>query len=272
MANVKYQVMNRHDDNLMRSRKRSRLARRSPRSRGAVMVLALLGGFMVVGMIGYVFNTGRHAQQRQQTQSAADATAISGAGYVARSFNTVAMNNVEISRMIAAVQILDSAPLATAYGLIDVEAKIEILERQVNRGGTGYTPADEKLDEMLEDVYEQERQLAVMDEFFNRSGYDVREMTFYDSEFGRGELWKAMESLDEISVATMEQLGELTQLTAIQVGRRNMRGAGGETLAAVAPFDRGVHWERYAFDDFRSPVLFGRDTANRRSCRTARGW
>ena len=75
--------------------RRSRLVRRSPKSRGAVMVLALLGGFMIIGFIGYVFNTGRHAQLRQQTQSAADSTAISGAGYVARSFNTVAMNNVE---------------------------------------------------------------------------------------------------------------------------------------------------------------------------------
>ena len=236
---------------------RSRRVRHSSKSRGAVMVLALLGGFMIVGMIGYVFNTGRHAQLQQQTQSAADATVISGAGYVARSFNTVAMNNVEISRLIAVVQMLDAVPLATEYTLLDVIATLETVENQLSTG-TGDQLGDQTLQEIRDDLIEQERKLEEMDEFFNRGSYDVREMTFYDSEFGRGELWKAMESLDAISQATMEQLGELTQVTAIQSGRRNMRGSGGETLAAVAPFDRGIAWQRYAFDDFRNPVVRGR--------------
>ncbi|MBX2852549.1 MAG: Tad domain-containing protein [Phycisphaeraceae bacterium] len=258
--------------------RRKRLARRSPKSRGAVMVLALLGGFMIVGMIGYVFNTGRHAQLRQQTQSAADATAISGAGYVARSFNTVAMNNVEISRLIAVVQLLDAVPLATEYTLLDVRATLETVEDQLGTG-TGDLLGDQTLDEIRDDLIDQERQLVDMDEFFNRGSYDVREMTFYDSEFGRGELWKAMESLDEISTATMEQLDELTQVTAIDAGRRNMVRHGGETLAAVAPFDRGIVWQRYEFDDFRNPVVRGRlpvwvddEVTNRGPYDTIFGW
>ncbi|MEO0477236.1 MAG: Tad domain-containing protein, partial [Planctomycetota bacterium] len=258
--------------------KRKRLARRSPKSRGAVMVLALLGGFMIVGLIGYVFNTGRHAQLRQQTQSAADATVISGAGYVARSFNTVAMNNVEISRLIAVVQLLDSVPLATEYTLLDTIATLETVESQ-QRTGTGDLLGDQTLEEIRADLAEQERKLEEMDEFFNRSGYDVREMTFYDSEFGRGELWKAMESLDAISTATMEQLTDHTQLTAIDAGRRNMVRRGGETIAAVAPFDRGIVWERYDFDDFRNPVVRGRlpiwvddEVTNRGPYDTIFGW
>lgn len=244
-------------DAALDARRRKRLVRRSPKSRGAVMVLALLGGFMIVGMIGYVFNTGRHAQLQQQTQSAADATVISGAGYVARSFNTVAMNNVEISRLIAVVQMLDAVPLATEYTLLDVQATLETVEDQLSRG-TGDALGDRTLDTIADEMREQERQLVDMDAFFNRGSYDAREMTFYESEFGRGELWKAMESLDAISTATMEQLGELTQVTAIQTGRRNMRGVGGETLAAIAPFDRAIAWQRYEFDDFRNPVVRGR--------------
>jgi len=254
------------------------LARRSPRSRGAVLVLALLGAFLIVGLIGYVFNTGRHAQLRQQTQSAADATAISGAGYVARSFNTVAMNNVEISRLIAVVQMLDAVPLATEYTLLDVRATLERVEEQQS-SGTGDTLGDQTLDEIHDDLVEQERQLEEMDEFFNRGSYDVREMTYYDSEFGRGELWKAMESLDAISTATMEQLGELTQVTAIEAGQRNMRGQGGETLAAVAPFETAIFWQRYEFDDFRNPVVRGRlpiwvdnEITNRGPYDTIFGW
>ena len=147
---------------------------------------------MIVGLIGYVFNTGRHAQLRQQTQSAADATVIGGAGYVARTFNAVAMNNVEVSRLIAVVQMLDSVPLATEYTLMDIRATLACVEDQLSRG-TSDQQGDQTLDEIAEDLYEQERQLVEMDAFFNHSGYDVREMTFYDSEFGRGKLWQAME-------------------------------------------------------------------------------
>lgn len=243
-----------------------------------MMVLALLGGFMIVGMIGYVFNTGRHAQLRQQTQSASDATVISGAGYVARSFNTVAMNNVEISRLIAVVQMLDAVPLATEYTLLDVRATLECVNDQLS-SGTGDQLGDQTLDEIREDLEDQERKLTEMDEFFNQGGYDVREMTFYDSEFGRGELWAAMESLDIISTATMEQLDELTQVTAIQTGRRNMSNRSGEALAAVAPFEREINWQRYDFDDFRNPVVRGRlpswvddEVTNRGPYDTIFGW
>lgn len=240
------------------ARRRARLASRSARSRGAVIVLALLGAFMMAGMIGYVFNTGRHAQLRQKTQHTADAVAVSGAGYVARSFNTVAMNNVEISRLIAVVQMLDAVPLSVEYTLLDVRATLERVEEQLSAGGTGTPMGTDQLEEIADDLREQERQLIEMDQLFNQSGYDVREMTFYDSEFGRGELWKAMESLDAINTATMEQLEHLTQVTAIETGERNLTPENRESLAAIAPFASGILWQRYEFDDFRNPVVRGR--------------
>lgn len=252
--------------------------RRSANSRGAVIVLALLGAFMLAGMIGYVFNAGRHAQVRQQTQHAADSTVISGAGYVARSFNTVAMNNVEISRLIAVVQMLDAVPLAVEYTLLDVQATLDCVEQQLKKG-TGDAYSDQTLNDIADDLREQERLLAEMDQFFNRGSYDVTEMTFYDSNFGRGELWKAMESMDAISTATMEHLSELTQVTAIEAGLRNMRDNGGESLAAMAPFDDGIIWQRYRFDDFRDPVVRGRlprwvddDVTNRGPYDAIFGW
>ena len=257
-------------------RQRSRRANRSARSRGAVIVLALLGAFMMAGMIAYVFNTGRHAQLRQETQSAADASAISGAGYVARSFNTVAMNNVEMSRLIAVVQMLDAVPLAVEYTLLDVQATAETVESQLANGGTDTPIGDEQLEQIADDLREQERLLEDMDQLFNRSGYDVRDMTFYDGPSGRGELWKAMESLDAINVATMEQLGELTQVSAIEAGRSSMDGG---SVAAVAPFTTQIYWQRYDLDDFRDPVVRGRlpsrvdDTvSNRGPYDTIFGW
>ncbi|MGB0766682.1 MAG: hypothetical protein ACPGYV_03110 [Phycisphaeraceae bacterium] len=277
---------------------RVKRAARSPRDRGAVLVLTLLGAFLIVGMLAYVFNTGRHAQLQQQTQSAADATVMSGAGYVARSFNTVAMNNVEIARLIAVVQMLDAMPQSIEYTLLDVQATLERVEEQLagsncplradliqrlaesvvvtQSGLFGGLQADlsmlirtqlapevdamlgRDLEEIGDILYEQIRQLEEMHQFFNLGSYDVREMTFYDSEFGKGELWKAMTSLDLISTATMEQLTDLTQVAAVEAGQRNMRGQGGETLSAVAPFDAGYAWQRFTFDDFRNPVVRGR--------------
>lgn len=257
---------------------RQRRRARSARSRGAVIVLGLLGAFMMAGMIGYVFNAGRHAQLRQQTQHASDAAVISGAGYIARSYNTVAMNNVEISRLIAVVQMLDAVPLAVEYTLLDVEATLERVEEQQS-ASTGNLFGDRQLNEIAEDLRDQIRQLQGMDQFFNHSGYDVTEMTFYQGPDGRGELWKAMESLDAISLATMEHLDEHTQLTAIEAGRRGMSSSGGETLAAVAPFSNGLPWIRYAFDDFRDPVVRGRlpswvddEVTNRGPYDTIFGW
>ncbi|MEM9347749.1 MAG: Tad domain-containing protein [Planctomycetota bacterium] len=257
---------------------RKRSLRRSPKSRGAVLVLALMGGFLIVGLIGYVFNTGRHAQLRQQTQSAADATVISGAGYVARTFNTVAMNNVEISRLIPAVQLLDAVPQAAQYAFEDTDALLSRVDEQLT-AGTGDAVFDDKLREVADELREQHWKLQELNEFFNESGYDVREMTFYDSEFGRGEMWKAMESLDAISSASMEALAELNQVTAIHTGRRNLRGSSGEHLAAMAPFEFPYVWQRYTFDDFKEPVILGNipgdfddETSNRGPYDTIFGW
>lgn len=242
-------------------------------------MLALLGAFMLAGMIGYVFNTGRHAQLRQQTQHASDAVTISGAGYVARSFNTVAMNNVEISRLIAVVQLLDAVPLSVEYTLLDTEATLDRVEQQLSDGGTGNAFGDQQLQVIADDLRDQINQLTDMDNFFNRSGYDVREMTFYDSGFGRGELWKAMASLDAMSTATMEHLEELTQVTAIETGRRNLDVGGGDRLGAIAPFESQIQWQRYDFDDFRQPVVRGRlpewvddEVTNRGPYDTIFGW
>jgi len=273
-ANIPTQANNR------RRRARSRYACRSARGRGAVILMMLFGAFMIVGMLAYIFNTGRHAQLRQQTQHAADATAISGGGYIARSFNTVAMNNVEMSRLIAVVQMLDAVPLATEYTLLDVQATLECVKRQQANGGTGDPLGDQTLAAIAQDLYEQEYKLTEMDRFFNHSGYDVREMTFYDSEFGRGELWKAMESLDAISSATMEHLRELTYLTAYEDGLRNLPYDLSRSMAAfVMPVDGVAVWKRYEFDDFRDPVTRGRlpdwvddEVTNRGPYDTIFGW
>jgi uncharacterized membrane protein len=79
------------------------------RDRGVVLVIVILSLALVASLIFYVFNIGQQIKNRVEVQHAADAAAISGAGWVARSMNTVAMNNVQSARLIALANVLDAS-------------------------------------------------------------------------------------------------------------------------------------------------------------------
>src|SRR5690554_1398301 len=79
---------------------------------GVVIVMTLIAIVLLAGMLFYVMNMGRATTARVTTQHSADAAAAAASGWVARSMNTVAMNNVEIARYIALINVLDSLPLA----------------------------------------------------------------------------------------------------------------------------------------------------------------
>jgi len=260
------------------TQRRRHLHSRSVRQRGVVIVIAIISILMMAGMIAYLFNTGRHAQLKQETQNAADATAIGGAGFIARSFNTVAMNNVEISRLIAVVQMLDAMPLAVEYTMADQEATLDVTRGQLTRG-TGQPWVREQLSLIQGDLAQQIQLLREMDNFFNRSGYDVREMTFYDGPAGRGELWKAMESLDTLNQSTVEYVNALSQVNAYEAGLDNMTGDDSRTVAFITPFRPQFDFRRGRFDDFRLPVVLGRlpdevddEVTNRGPYDTIFGW
>ena len=77
------------------------------RQRGVVTVITLLAMLLLVGLVFYVINLGRQVNTRVVTQNAADSAAMGGAGWVARSLNVVAMNNVEMARLIAVTNVLE---------------------------------------------------------------------------------------------------------------------------------------------------------------------
>ena len=78
---------------------------------GAVLVMALLGMTLLVALILYVYNVGDQVNDRLSMQNAADSAAVSGAGWIARSMNTTAMNNVAASRVLGILPVLDAFPL-----------------------------------------------------------------------------------------------------------------------------------------------------------------
>jgi hypothetical protein len=101
--------------------------------RGQILIVTLVAICLLAGLIFYVFNTGDQVNQRLEMQGAADATAISGAVWMARSMNVVAMDNVGMSKMLSLVPLLDAQPLGTQMALEEVTAWEQCLAAQLQR-------------------------------------------------------------------------------------------------------------------------------------------
>jgi len=226
---------------------------------GAIMVIALLSLVLLAALVFYIFNVGHHVAKRVETQNAADNAALSGGRWMARSFNTVASNNVEMARLIALAGILDAVPLAIGHTLEDQNAILDALDRQ-NRSGYG---DDFWVEREIADVVEpnfvrQVNFLTPLNELFNEGSYDLARMTFYQSSGGsRGELWRAIEALADVNRATMDNLGILAQQSAYRGAQISQREGGKAAGGLLLPWVPDVPWEEGAFDDFESPVAEG---------------
>ncbi len=107
---------------------------RGPARSGQVLILALLGMTVLVALIFYVYNVGDQVNRRTTLQNVADATAISGAGWIARSMNVMAMNNCEQSRLATLVPIMDALPLACEMSGNELTEWEKALADQLARG------------------------------------------------------------------------------------------------------------------------------------------
>ncbi len=244
----------------------------NPQQRGVVIVIALLALVLMASLLFYVFNTGRNIQSRVVTQHAADAAAMAGATHVARSMNTVAMNNVEMARLIAAVNVLDATDEALHPAFHEAQTHYDALDALYPTAGGNLMSreADEirqQMDPILADYDHDLRHLRPIKETFRAPNQhpeytspsgtvDVTAYTFYDSPSGRGQLWRAMEALDLYSQTVMENLGPLTQMTAAEGGRVNLSERG-QGQALVVPVLPELPWVRGVFDDFQRPVEKG---------------
>ena len=249
------------------------------RSGGAVMVLVLLAMILLAALLFYVMNLGRQVNARVVTQHSADVAAISGAGWIARSLNTVAMNNVAISRYLATINTLDAMPLATHAALGEQTAlHTAILVREPTF--TMNSPvvnafAHEEAQRLLQELTEEVQTLTDADTFYNAN--DVGLMTRYQNANGPGSLWNAMTTLDQFSQATMENLGTLAALNTERGGAVNLP-PDNDPAALLAPTP-DIPWKRGTFNDFQMPLTRGRlpaavdnDTTNRGPYDTVFGW
>lgn len=229
------------------------------REHGVVMVITLLAILLLVGLVLWVLNMGEQVDHRVNTQHAADASVAAGAGWVARSMNTVAQNNLTISRYITVANVMDAVPMAVDFTYREQQSMHDALQRQLSRGvgsgpGSMMTEVRSLLSQMEVDLQDEIDQLEPVNDLF--LDLDVSEMTCYNAPGGIGRLWQAMYALDEVSQATMENLAELTQLNAASGGALNLPDRE-RSQALLIPINPRLPYERGRFDDFKRPVLNG---------------
>jgi len=278
---------------------RGRLARLS-RNKGVVLVITLLAVVLLAALVLYVFNMGQQTNARIAAQNEADSAANAGAGWVARSLNTVAMNNTAMARLISNIAVIDALPLAVeftykeqldAHTTTDQQGLSQAMEQQLSRGIEDWWVRD-KVNEMVNrigranDSRQQEfaeraeelRILESFDQLFNSPHGDVAALTFYNAPGGRGLLWQAMYSLDELNMLTMENLGILAQLNAVRGAQVNADSRSTPTTVML-PVEPSIPWKRGEFRDFQRPVrqgLLPRDTDDKETNRgpydAVHGW
>lgn len=226
------------------------------------MVLMLLAMLLLASLVFYVMNMGRAVNARVVTQHTADTAATAFAGWVARNFNTVAMNNVGISRAIALVEVLDAVPMAVRFTYEDQIALRQALDVQLHRGISA-SWVRTALQTLRGEVEEELLNIQPVDELFNHSLYDIRTMTFYHGPDGRGHLWRGMEAMDGLNRAAMDnlvgfaetnQFGSEVNLASIGTSQPDGVGVATYHLFADPP---GLPWRRGSFDDFERPVTDG---------------
>ena len=244
--------------------------------RGVVIVITLLALILLAALIMYVLNLGKQTNERIQTQNAADAAAAAGAGWIARSMNTVAMNNTGMAQMIAGINVLDSFPLAVDFSIKDdteiilgdetamylainhmlekvgVPGRDEIFQRELRRSRDEIGPPEQRLPNS------DEKMLAELNDWFKGSPEIVTNAThFLAPGGGNGSMWKALYSLDEYNQTVMENVGTLAQLNAIRGGEVNLSNDDSRSAAMMVPVAPQIPWVRGRFDDFERPVLKG---------------
>lgn len=231
-----------------------------PRRRGVVTVITLLAVLLLAALVIFVLNLGQQVNRRIAAQTTADATAIAGSTWVARSLNTVARQNVSMTRYLALINVLDSIPDAVRFAHHEQSALLEAAEAQRARGltdGGGRLAAelaritDRFIGELTHEVDQLDAALQAT------QAYDVRQLTWHTTPEGRrGQLWEALYAMDEANQSIMEGLSPVAHTMAAAAGEATVR-EDIDAAAVLLPADAAVPWRRGDFDDFRRPILHG---------------
>jgi hypothetical protein len=229
--------------------------------------MTLLGMTLLVSLVIYVYNVGDQVNNRLALQNASDSAAVSGAGWMARSANTTAMNNVAISRLLGILPVMDAFPLSSEMALGEIAEWERGLSRQVSALQTFMqTAPTQALAKTLPGMIELQERMAtqrgilapfkraLVDESFDMETVTNWRAPGVGGPAPHGTLWQAATALDDYSVATMDASGLLAQFNAGRFGK-----ASDAETAILIPVIPEIPNYRGTLDDFQ-PTLEGRIT------------
>lgn len=238
--------------------------------RGVVLVIMLLAIVLIASLLYYVLNLGKHVNNRIVAQHSADAAANAQGTWIARQFNTVAMNNITITRYLAAIPVMDCQPMVAHAQYDEYKELLNGLQETYNPNtglntiSSGNTLLDSTLSSELSRLHtemmsEQQQLYDVYNTFLN---YDVTKDTRYP-----GNIWDAIKNLNEISLACMDSLHDMAGLHAADVGRANMEADNSPGIfVTTIPATVNINYRhkgssdselQTVFDDFQRPVMDG---------------
>ncbi|MBI1367521.1 MAG: hypothetical protein GC162_02590 [Planctomycetes bacterium] len=238
------------------NRKNNRITFDTIRARGVIMVITMLAVLLLAGLVLWVLNLGQQVNHRVDEQHVADSTVRAGAGWIARSLNTVAANNADMARYIGLINVMDAMPQSADFTYRESESMRQALERQLSRGiHTQPSQLDQivtdNFSRMLDELTGQVADVKSVDDFFK--SVDVKQMT----DYGRnGSIWQALYALDELNQGIMDNLGTMAQVSALAGGRADQTV--GDAAAFMLPLAPTLPHQRGSFNDFEQPVLDGR--------------
>jgi len=238
----------------------SRYAR--PRREGQVLILVLVGMTLLVGVVFYVYNVGDQVNRRLEMQAAADAVAISGADWMARNMNVVAMNNVGIAKMLSLVPILDAQPLASEMAYHETSAWEQMLgsirrpvDPSVSPGTEAYLSGG--VESLRSRMATQRDILQPFAEAINPPNFDMETITHWrvrgqGGAAPHGMLWRAAVTMEDLNRAAVESCGVLAQERAVRMGELN-----NATAAFLVPVQPRMPARMGHYMDFQ-PTLMGK--------------
>ncbi|MBT3198528.1 MAG: hypothetical protein HN350_01305 [Phycisphaerales bacterium] len=224
--------------------------------------MTLLGMTLLVALVFYVYNVGDRVNDRLAMQNAADSSVISGAGWIARSMNTTAMNNVASARILGILPVLDAFPLASEITIHEVDTIADGLDLQTNALKTLLNSINEPaLESSLPGMSELSKRLRAQGDIIrpfeaaiNGGGFSMDSVTHWrvpgaSGPAPHGMIWKAAKALESYSIATLDSAGLLAQFNAGRFGKENE--AQTSILIPVIPEIPNV---RGTYEDFRPTI------------------
>lgn len=234
---------------------------------GHAVVLTLLILLLTAAVAFGVLSIGRHARVKEMTHFSAQAGAESGASWIARSLNTVSMNNNAMAELIVKAGVVEALPTAMDMYQKDLKATQALLKQiDIKDLPRDWQPIDDnnpiaKGFERLKQFTNHELKIAL-----NTQKYYARQLSENDlaaithvkphgDSTQPGAIWQAIYALDEINQTQLENLEVQTQLSVLRGSVLDTTARQTEASALLIPTTTPtVNWQRGSFDDFE-PII-----------------